>query len=1523
MGSYVLRGAGEEYRLPQGQVAIGSDAACEISLREGTVLPTHAVIVSEEGRVIVRPAGEGALVRVNGLPISGATPLRPGDALTIGGLTLTLEERDGGGRGLLRRPYVRYPLLAAAAAAGLAALLTGTLYVLVDEQKARSVIIEAAEAALKREVSIEDVRISLPSARLVLRGVRVRNREGMGSGQHLLYAPIVTARLDAADLLFSFGGRLRCVGLTVESPELTIERHVREDGDAYTNVDDLLEIYGSGSAIRFPMDIGLSGPKAVLEVAGGTVVLRDHIRNGPDVRISGVNLRIASSEVSGETVLTALGPARGGEGERESARPGKIVVSSTAALLDRSGRLDPGRIPEAPIDVSVHGLDMEPFMRFFGVRLPRLRRLSTGEDARPGADSRIEVMLGQSVSGKCRIAREPAGEMRLTGEFHVESLLATIRPDGLAVGGMPTDVGMDIQWDASRKTVSLNRVRVECPSAGLRLDVSGRMREGTRFLEPLKIALDADIGLLAATPLFAEIGLAGRAGGRLSSAFTLAGDAYDFDLDAALKISEGWVRSSPGPEGGRIPLPLESDVRASVVLAPGAAAGKTGPREIRGRWSARSRSLVWDADLSARNLNVPASSSIRAGFSLDVDGEMFAAEFGPFLRLFSLPSFREKVHLKGNATGSRDAIEASFDGTIERQGGRDPMPIGIRGRAKRIARDGGSLGWEFDLEAGGRNRGMKAATAGIATEWPGGKIELDLKSIEAAADIAALRERLSDYRSLVEIPAALKSGFIRIEGGRLRGTSAPMGERKGNPRDFDFAFEGRVAGRDIVLSLPRNDSWTESSPSWDVQMRYLMKPAPVGREPVEIADIPRFRGRGEAGTLEGALRHVDVAEIRRLYEASRPPRPRALARRVEVRGAVANGAVKFLDAIFGLPAWMPAEARGEIDLEADMEADAVTVRKFRADFGPFRNASLEARLTGGMRLLEMLAPPAKRGGEAAASPGGGVGAGGAAGGGAGAAGPEGLQGLLPILRGIEGTVNFRGETDTKELLNLARALPDPLLEAIAGEASRATIRAEGLAAAGIATFSLRAESDGKQARVDLSADAAGADISVPRGAFPVLPAGFPDTLRKPRGEPLSLRMGIERNLAARADEDAWRGNLLMELPGDPDQPVRLDVQGIRTDAAATRLEFNATLAPIPSRLPCRWLLGPGRADGLRTAGNISIGCSYSGDPRRLPDLDPKAGRFSLNAIIPVEIAWGDNKGGWKLAADIRLAATNVSALLEKAVLTLSAASPASGKTSILATADFKDTLLSSPRKDASILSTLAGGPGRFRLRAAFDSLDAGGLRSAIAGLIGAVTKGEPQRAPVPAFAVPQGLSGEIAISIGDFALGPFRARGLTGAGKSNGPAVLLERLSGRTAWGTLFSGSAALNLPGAEGGTGYSFDLHFGEFPLNDAASNLLSWRDAVSGRGELWLKICAGGPDIRSLRAWNGSLRLRLASPALGAYDRVPALAALVESARPLGFSRGYLEFADSDATLAISSGRLDLSGFRLEGKGASTGTT
>ena len=95
----MLELGGRRFTIPMGEVVLGSDPQCAISLTGTGLLPRHALLSGQpDGQVVIRKATPDAEVMINGVRLGAEpTPLLHGDKLQVAGQELTfVDERRSG-----------------------------------------------------------------------------------------------------------------------------------------------------------------------------------------------------------------------------------------------------------------------------------------------------------------------------------------------------------------------------------------------------------------------------------------------------------------------------------------------------------------------------------------------------------------------------------------------------------------------------------------------------------------------------------------------------------------------------------------------------------------------------------------------------------------------------------------------------------------------------------------------------------------------------------------------------------------------------------------------------------------------------------------------------------------------------------------------------------------------------------------------------------------------------------------------------------------------------------------------------------------------------------------------------------------------------------------------------------------------------------------------------------------------------------------------------------------------------------
>jgi len=154
----LLELGGKTFTIPVGEVALGSDASCAITLAGPGILPRHALLVGQaDGQVVIRKAAPAADVLINGVRLGAEpTPLLHGDKVEVGGQELTfVDERRSGSTQYVQA--VNLPQGAQAKAGAKAAAVGTTGGRVVSLTDGREYVITGASLVFGREAGCDVV----------------------------------------------------------------------------------------------------------------------------------------------------------------------------------------------------------------------------------------------------------------------------------------------------------------------------------------------------------------------------------------------------------------------------------------------------------------------------------------------------------------------------------------------------------------------------------------------------------------------------------------------------------------------------------------------------------------------------------------------------------------------------------------------------------------------------------------------------------------------------------------------------------------------------------------------------------------------------------------------------------------------------------------------------------------------------------------------------------------------------------------------------------------------------------------------------------------------------------------------------------------------------------------------------------------------------------------------------------------------------------------------------------------------
>ena len=183
--SFVDSGTSRLHRLRDGVTVVGRAPSCDLVINHPTVSRQHTRIRFEAGRCFVIDAGSRYGTRVNGTPLDGEGELVAGDVVTVGAVSITVEQRVperellSDGHQLLEDPGTVVRHVAAAAVGGrFVTLLTEIARTLVTVQPINEMLGKVVDLVFE-VVPAERVFLLLrdtPDEPLTARVVRNRDR---------------------------------------------------------------------------------------------------------------------------------------------------------------------------------------------------------------------------------------------------------------------------------------------------------------------------------------------------------------------------------------------------------------------------------------------------------------------------------------------------------------------------------------------------------------------------------------------------------------------------------------------------------------------------------------------------------------------------------------------------------------------------------------------------------------------------------------------------------------------------------------------------------------------------------------------------------------------------------------------------------------------------------------------------------------------------------------------------------------------------------------------------------------------------------------------------------------------------------------------------------------------------------------------------------------------------------------------------------------------------------------------------
>ncbi|MGH7142837.1 MAG: FHA domain-containing protein, partial [Planctomycetota bacterium] len=370
--------------MAEGTATLGASRACLFRV-EGAGITDHHVNLEFNGAVLTAaPAAEAEGITVNGKPLAKPQQMKPGDILAFGAHSFeigAISNAPGAFRRTMRRWYVRFPLYAVGALAGLLLLIFVAAWIYLSPGRISGWITEALDSKLNCKSSIGSLTYSF-GGRVAISDLEIQNKPEYGPGPCLKIGSL-TARVSVLDLLFSQVN----VQATLDKLELHLNRPLVAGRPSW-NVEPFvaaLEAPPPGPQpvkppaapldLSKPIPTGLKNVRVHLRLTNASLTCQDDLM----ARKTTVALDAAvdlDGVVKPLTVsLTGLVDSNG--------RSGKIAIDATANLFDSQGRID--LFDDAPPRLQVKSGDMVTSLPLQAL----IDHLTEPPPAAPGAPERI------------------------------------------------------------------------------------------------------------------------------------------------------------------------------------------------------------------------------------------------------------------------------------------------------------------------------------------------------------------------------------------------------------------------------------------------------------------------------------------------------------------------------------------------------------------------------------------------------------------------------------------------------------------------------------------------------------------------------------------------------------------------------------------------------------------------------------------------------------------------------------------------------------------------------------------------------------------------------------------------------------------------------------------------------------------------------------------------------------------------------------------------------------------------------
>ncbi|MCZ7643726.1 MAG: hypothetical protein M5U26_00335 [Planctomycetota bacterium] len=955
---------------------MGSDSACPVCVQGEGILPIHAYLKVDGDGLLIRPSSEQAAVQVDGRPVSGPLTVKSGQLVSLGALRLRVETHGAAAPPLGQRTWFRRTVkilawtFGAVAALALVALLLR--YAWFNESYVREKLVAAIASSLHREdAEVGEISLSYLNGEVEIRRLQIPNKEAFSDEKFLFKAERVHAKLDAWAFVGSLCSELRAARLTLEKPELLIERTAR-NGRPVTNIDDIVQQWMSGGG-GGPVQLPFVALEAHVDVQDGLVRLRDGYTGVGESFAKGLRLSLDLPGL-GQRLAFMLAATTSSGAERP---PGELTLEGGLILVDERGAISASTVREGQADLRPKGFDIARFMSHLQWEIPV--RVEGVE---------LRVVPGKPVSGSFKVSFDDLRRFKVQGQAESESLVSVLEKDRPPLGQVPALLDVDLAYDTERGPTDLVVDLVGAKSAAalrgaelpriLKLRVEGKQNEGGGYR--YFVDLDTSLEDLGATDVGQRLNLAGRMKGRLKGSANLvrkraeSGGLGDLEVDASL-TQNGEVQVQAKPEVWQ-----RTNLNAKLIATakPNAEGRIT---ELQASFSASSDSFTArsvEPHVTIRSLGEAGASDgpreqyeVRSQFSLKLDGQKFWKEFAPLLRLANLDQpVEENFDLRVSAnseiadTGEerqRQKILLGVEGQMRRQWKDDPKPQKIAGLveyypeifldfAGREAPAAGMVPPYLKLrliatsEPGADAKANTVSVKDLSIVQDGPRLTLDIPQLAVLANLEELRERFEPYidrlATMLGTDAHKAYTFTGDldESGSVRVVRSAQTPERPTPR-LDVAFDLKLNGHGVKAAGPLPGSGGKEIFTWQEDQGFtfalkgtFQEQAPASKEELGLRrlDLEDFSFEGKLGSFKLGARGVDLALAEFLQSGKRI----AGKNWIDALEAFAfAGTVKppAFDLLRSLKVLQPAPAyAGQLEMNAafDRRSDSLRLEKF-------------------------------------------------------------------------------------------------------------------------------------------------------------------------------------------------------------------------------------------------------------------------------------------------------------------------------------------------------------------------------------------------------------------------------------------------------------------------------------------------------------------------------------------------------------------------------------------------------------------